>query len=626
MRFRGGANLFRFLCAILLVLVSPLRTYGAGDGEENSDFVGEIIVEAERPVPSDDREVYPFFVIRPRASSGNRSLADLVKWVPGVTVLETGSRAGVSTFLYRGTPSLHTRVFWNDIPMDLSYSGFLDFSEIPAEGIKSITVGARLGEEWLFGSPPGAVVSIESQPLSRSHLVKASTGSYGHQALTITGQAGKSSFRTHTESEDGNFSFLNDNGTAYNKTDDFTDYRRNNGFREWSAQVDAGRGKHPLNAWVSQTREGVPGLYSIQAAHPYLERTRALVRSQAQTKKGTVSVFAGYEAEVFRDEHGEVTLIPTRVTNTNWRVGGSMRERFFYTQSYLDVWRRHDLRTDTRKTFVKWSGHLGWSWSGNVSWKDAFLDASLGLQYEWKSSEAPQMEPVAGARIFWGPLRSTRFLGIRRVHRFPTFFERFGNRGTIVGNRNLVPESGFSVEFGVARTAATSQSILTVYATRISNLIYYFQNSQSTFVARNFARAIFYGVEASRLQRINSRSGFLIGLTYQRARAMDAGYLSGRDLPNRPYFLYSATLNQRVGTMEIRIELKGRQGGYFDPGNLLPIPPRATVDLEMMSHVRGMVDITIGARNLLNETGLDFVGYPLPGRNYTVSILWNPDR
>lgn len=586
-------------------------------------FIGEIIVEEKRPEER-DFTVFPFFKIKPQAAHQTLSVADLLKWIPGVTVLETGSRAGLSSVLYRGTSSIQSRVFWNDVPLGLSYSGFTDLSEIPVDTVDSVTVGARLGEEWLFGSPPGAVISINATSAQTGAFALTSAGSFGFQKWLFSDSIGSFSFRLRSESEDGSFPFLSDNGTPYNPADDFIDRRRNNHFQQITVQLESGRVDTPLSAIFMRTREGVPGLFSVQAERPYIVRTRAIIQKHTRAPFRGWMPFIVYESQRFSDEYGEIAFLPTQTINQNWRAGFSFRSRESFVQSYADVWTARDLLNGKKMTFLKWVGHLGWSWSRGLRWKRAWLETSAGLQFEWRSSDAPEVQPLLGARIFWGPTRRTQFFGLRRTHRFPTFYERFGNSGTVIGNPALTPESGFTAEYGTVLVSPRSQSQFTAYASRMSRLIYYFQNSQRNFVAQNFARARFYGVEISHHRRLSSRSRLFAAVTYQRAIAANAGYISGRDLPHRPVWLASASFSQTFGTTEARLTASARYGGYYDTANLLPIHPRTTLDFSLAVPLRSLLRLSVVIRNISNEHTFDFLGYPLPGRSlqFSVSSFW----
>jgi iron complex outermembrane receptor protein len=594
-----------------------------GRRQAEATFLGEIAVTERRPDP-EEPGLFPFFVVRPSAAGRTRSIADLLKWVPGVTVLETGSRAGVSTVFYRGTPSLHSRVLWNDVPLGFSYSGFTDLSEIPSDGVESISVGARIGEEWLFGAPPGAVISISSRPPSERLSASGSTGSFGLAKWSISAPVSNAFFRLRSESEAGDFSFTNDNGTLYNETDDFRDRRRNNRFRQWSAELDTRGERRSLFVSFAQTVEGVPGLYSLQAERPRLSRSRAMVRTHSGRGSWGWTPFLALEAEHYTDELGEVSFLPADVSNANWRAGVGVRKRGFFTQHSADFWRSRDHRASLSSQQARLHGHFGWSRPWSLRWNHAYLDASAGFQYEWRESDAPEVQPLVGARLFWGPPRLTHFLGFRRVHRFPTFFERFGNSGTVIGNRDLQPETGFQLELGTVRVGNHTQTQVTAYASRMSSLIYYFQNSQRNFVAQNFGRAGFYGLEASHQRRLTAPTRLYLTATFQRAVASDAGYLSGRDLPNRPRLLYSASLASSIGSAELRLNARGRFGGYYDAGNLLPIRSRLIADLSVASPLNRSLLISITVRNLFDDSGLDFLGYPLPGRSLEVSLSSAP--
>ena len=62
---------------------------------------------------------------------------------------------------------------------------------------------------------------------------------------------------------------------------------------------------------------------------------------------------------------------------------------------------------------------------------------------------------------------------------------------------------------------------------------------------------------------------------------------------------------------------------FVDRANLVAIPSRilvgATVGLQLLD---SRSELRLGVRDLLNEQPFDYVGFPLPGRRFSVEWIW----
>jgi iron complex outermembrane receptor protein len=260
--------------------------------------------------------------------------------------------------------------------------------------------------------------------------------------------------------------------------------------------------------------------------------------------------------------------------------------------------------------------------------------------------------------------RPTRWLRLRAsgglTQRPPTFLELFGNQGAVVGNPELRPESGWSVDGGfelaARRWRAVERAGLDVvgFYRSVDDLIQLVPNSQVTFVAANAGAATVAGLEASGALRVDwgtaARSrlpGWALvraGITYMDAvdRSRDFAYLEGRQLPLRPRVELFARLEAGWGPIVGAYEIDYTSGNFLDPYNAFSVPRRVFHSAELSVDLRRWrgPTVTLLARNLtdrivevvpvqghgqLRRPVADVAGFPLPGLTVFLTARWDVD-
>jgi len=277
---------------------------------------------------------------------------------------------------------------------------------------------------------------------------------------------------------------------------------------------------------------------------------------------------------------------------------------------------------------------------------DEMAFISGGLRYEWSRSEYwdeplfPWLPPVpegpaetdettpsAGFRahpLSWLTLKANW----GEHYRLPTFFEMFGDLGTVTGAPDLEPERGTNRDIGVVISGQSfwifdSPRLEAVYVdNELEGLILFFQNSQYTVKPRNIGSARVRGFELSAAATASGR--LRLSGNYTRLDSRDTGpvpYYNGNLLPGRPEHEVSIGSELLSGRWSVMYELHYLGDSYLDRANLMPQESRKIHDLTLTlrSLSYGMT-LSIGGRNLGNERVYDVIGFPLPGRSFFASI------
>lgn len=231
---------------------------------------------------------------------------------------------------------------------------------------------------------------------------------------------------------------------------------------------------------------------------------------------------------------------------------------------------------------------------------------------------------------------------IAKQYRIPSFLELFGEVGTIIANDSLKPERSENADAGITgkykNGELKSNITISYFRKRIKDMILFIPNSQFTLRPENIDSARIDGAEVSHKTEYKGWK-FLLEYTYQEAiNTSPAPYLNGKYLPLRPKHEISGTIAYRGKTWELGFEgvyvgavFKDRTNEYV---NYQPARPIWNAYLTLVLYSSTEEEdpnkkgekapkellLSIDLRNMGDKRVEDIVGYPLPGRNWFITL------
>lgn len=177
------------LLALLVAGAAPTAVRAQEAGEAGDlpaadsviELSGLVVTANRRPVPEDELTVAATVLDREEIErSGARSVADLLRGVPGVHVSRNGSWGGTTSLFVRGGESNYVRVLLDGVPVNRP-GGDFDFATLSTANVERIEV-VRGPSSVVYGSDAmTGVVQIftrEGDGAARA-TVSAAGGSYG---------------------------------------------------------------------------------------------------------------------------------------------------------------------------------------------------------------------------------------------------------------------------------------------------------------------------------------------------------------------------------------------------------------------------------------------------------------
>jgi outer membrane cobalamin receptor len=612
-----------------------------------------------------DIELVPAFVTVVSEEDFNgqsTSVSEILSSTTGVQVKQLGGMGAFSSVSIRGSSAEQVDIYLDGIPLNTAMGGGVDLSNLPLSQIGQIEIYRGAGAE---GGGVGGAVHIKTRRAEKGVQVggRGSWGSFGTRNAN-----GMFSRRTPGQellvvadlaSSDNSFQFLDDNGTEYNQNDDLTVKRRNEDFLSASAlgkwNRDIGRAsEYHLQGNFFWKRQGIPGISNNQAQDARLNTSRGLMQVGLSSSDwlGRLSVaqtlFYSRRVESFIDRAGEIGVgrqdNRNRTSSIGWQnsiqtvvggehlvsLGSAISREGFLPEERLQP--EANLLESTRWSI---SGGVGIDWG--LPHQSGTLTTSLDLERQQNHllEENPfQLTPIAPDTNTVYELVNVR-AGIRvdalpgvwlkasvgRSHRAPSFYEMFGDRGGVIGNTDLVPERGTAWDIGFKAQWRETMLEIAYFGQHYGDLIQFVQFSQGVGRAQNIGKARVSGIETTFGTKVANMWKLSGNYTHQEAiDRSSAPHRNGKLLPNKPRHEIHVHTSLGVALFHFFYDYTFSAGNFLDRANLRPIPERHIHNVGIRVNPWRQVEITLEAKNLMDNQIADLWGYPLPGRSFFMTV------
>ncbi len=625
------------------------------------------------------------------------SVADLVEDAAGVRVRRYGGLGSFAAISIRGSAPSQVPILVDSVPVTDVHSGLVNLEDLPVSDLDRIEVYRGFAPLDAGDAGIGGAVNLVTRaaPYAGPAVLSSglSTGSFGTWRAFASGASTLGACETEDMEPDpgarpgrcpglrltfghlrsaGDYPFLSDNGTPLEPRDDREIRRLNNDFAQTHASLRLGVPGRRLDldasASLTAVDRGFPGLDYAQAERARLSGTTSRLRVVAAVpgpaggaSDVTAGAFGSVRTDRFEDPAGEIgvgsqieddlTAAAGLHAAATTRLGGGAHVATARIEVRNDAFLpRHELPAprDGPKQ-VRWLGRLGAAWESSLL-DDALVlaaDARLDVYQNrfagdpWFGATAPPDGDGAGA--LFSPAAGVRWAVAERFdvkanagwfHRLPAFAELFGDRGTVVGNPTLAPESAANVDAGFSASPLFDREGLRLrldaafFASFARDLIVFVAQSQSVFRAENVGAARTLGVEATLRLSWSDVVELRAAYTWQDARdAGDTPHQRGNRLPGRPEHDLGVRVAGTLGPVETWYEFDFAAEHHIDRANLRSVPARllhgAGATLRW-SRPRYEVAATIEAANLADSRVYDAFRYPLPGRSIfgTLKVNW----
>lgn len=521
---------------------------------------------------------------------------DLLRTIPGLEIVRTGSPGKAASLFARGTNSSHTLVLWNGVALNDPYLGGFDFSTLSTDGALRLEV-VRGPYSALYGSSAvgGVVQVVTGRGGAAGGRVRLEAGSdellsaqaagrfdVGRLGVDATGHLRQGEGAVDNDSYDGDELAL------------ALDYELGSGarlgalVRRVSAEIGIPYGYDgaptPARRQLSDaTTLGLPfdwsaGAWSVEAS--------AATTATDLTVEDPADPWAASDADA-RREQARLTVRRELAGGLSLAAGGDWQRDEVESSSAFGP----ALDGETQRTGAAFL-------QGSFARGRFRLDAGLRRDESDVFGGATSLRAAAAVRLGDGlRLRGGYGESFRAPSLADLYYPGFSNP-------DLRPERGASYELALDGERGALRFTVAAFENRLDELIEF---DYATFTPQNLGRARARGVEASlgvRTAALDAR----LAVTRLDAEDLD----TGRPLLRRPDWSSSFTAFATRG--DWTFGLVGRYVGDRVDFGEIALDPYATLDLSLAWRAAGWLEPFVRVANLADAAYEEAAGFPAPGR------------
>ena len=578
-------------------------------------FSGEVTVTATG-VPTEVEEAPTAVTVITRKEmddAQSETVADLLRRVPGMTVMRSGNEGKVTSVFTRGTNSNQTLVLLDGVRLNSPYFGGFDWSRLSSAGLRQVEV-ARGPYSALWGADAvGGVINLlprRGQDGWDGRFLGEGGGDGWKRLEADIGWGGRSfDFYLSGSDRQGDGETANSDfetrqllltagwnwgrGSRLGVLVQNLENETGIPFATPGAPTPARRQKS------EQTLVAVP--FSLHASDSWtLELTAAAVDGEFN--------FSDPDDPFFTFSHTDTTSAQLRLASHHNLGGHSLSWGAEWREDEVDDASNFGTNLDGASTQVK-------SFFAQDAWRlSSKLRLLVGARWDdaddWGSEVSPRVD------LGWR-LSDTLELraGYGKAFRPPSLGEL---HFPFSGNPALEPETSKSSELGLAYTAKTGSSRwqVTAFATELDNLIEF---DFLTYTNQNIASAEIRGAEVGWERSLGKRTSSFIQLTY-----LDTEDDAGQPLLRRPEWSGSWTIH---GAFSEYLSGDFTLIWVGDRDDVDPISfarseadDYVTANLALAYSLWEGVEATLRVLNVADKAYEEVLGYPAPGRRFLFGI------
>ena len=674
-RTRKHSLLFPGAASAALVLCMAAASAPAAEPAYETVVVAGAVGEARS---RQDDAASSSVITEARTPRSAEDLPQLLSELPGVSVTRLGGLGSMATLSLRGSSANQVEVYFDGVPLSAASGGGVDIGLIPVVDLESVAVYRGMSPIVFGNSAIGGIVSLSSAAATDSGArAYAGGGSFGTEFGGVQARWAGRNLRALASvnglGSAGDFTYRNDNATGFSPSDDSMTRRQNNALRQMDGLAHVvgllpGRRQIWGTASFLYRNQGVPPVGSVLANGASLGTDR-LIATAAYESRDDLGLGSALRAQLYSvatwqrldDLYGDLSGgVPTQTrdlsTGSGATVVGSKPLAGWLKLSAVAAGRYE--RFDPASALpgaVSIPPGSRVSGAGGVEARmltqalRLAVIPSLRLEVAKDSITRPERYRLMGAdtqpATYWLPNArlalvqwSSEQVALRanlgRYGRLPSMIERYGNTGQLLGNPDLVPESGTNADVGTNWTRRGERLGLSLdgalFAAWARDLIY-FRQVGTQMRPGNVGRARILGAETSATVDWRRRFRFFGQTTFTDARDQESVSGSyGKQLPHRPRLRAYARPELR------NLQLAGRwrwglyadldvtSGNYLDSANLVEVNPRVLFGAGgQIGAPHWGLRLVASAQNLANTPVVDFTGYPLPGRSVFLTLQWS---
>lgn len=571
-----------------------------------------------------------------------RSIADLIAQT-SIIHLKTYGSGGLTTLSLRGTGPGHTLMTWNEIDLNNPMVGQFDLSLIPAGFIDDINIYYGGGSMNINGGGFGGVINLETNPKwgdQEMVFINPGIGTFGRRSGLAKIKAGTKGFQSVTKaflmSSDNDFRYLNSvaGKTPVWETRENCEVRQKGFIQELYFRNS--HSNFSARMWYQAAYRNLPVPIISPTMNPPEKQSDESLRAMLTYESAIGLAKTHFTAAFISDRLdylNELTSVDSRNLSRKIILKSALERQ-------INDILKFNFALNDEVNFIITNNYAGNKFR-NLASADAIAEVTLT---QWLATRIHVREMIqdhtllspdfsASAQI--KPFREKYYFikaSFSKNSKIPTLNDMYWAPG---GNADLKNETGCSSEITWEMTSILSGSLrvrneFTFYRNHITNMIQWHPGESSYWVAGNIGNIVTSGLESC-LDVIYSLQGFNFRLNagYAFTKAAIAGTNSqesyGNQLVYTPQNQLKAILRLSWKHFYSTFTSSNTGKRFLTADNSQYLPQYSVSDLTLGTKLNaGNISCDLGfiVENLFNSSYQNIAYYPMPGRSFLVSIVF----
>ncbi|SQD79142.1 TonB-dependent receptor domain-containing protein [Moritella yayanosii] len=557
-----------------------------------------------------------------------KSVPEILRMVPGIDIGQNGGRGSKASVFMRGSESDHVLVLIDGVRLPSSITSGVDFSKIPVSQIETIEIirgprGAIYGSEAI-----GGVINIITRGQQGASIKQISAGigsdKYYEVDLFLSTDL--------TDKLHVNFGLGYDDAEGYNSKP-ITGL--NDGDKHGSENRNVLLGadyqlSSQLNAFIhtrySQSTSEYDSSYTTRfQKEQWLETTSVMtgVKYRRDNYFGSLTYSFGenksYQYEAGDDYKDANSTLFTKQHNVSFINSFALSDSLLLNAG-LD-WRDDQVEDDGAKVEgVASRYNTGFFTTAVYELSSVTMDGSI----RYDDNEAFGGNTTWGLATGWAFVENYSVIAsVGTSFKAPSMYDLYAENGSTVGNLDLKPETGESVEIGVKGFTAAIDWKIIAYRNKVENLIDSICLVQGTPYCQTYQSVNTDG--ESTLQGIELEMNTTTGIVEHQAvlEYLDPKDAKGETLLRRAKYKVKWQGIVQLGDVDLSLRYlyQGERDDYVD-NFVKTVAGYSLWDISAAYLVTEAFKVSARIDNLFDKEYATAQGYPAPERGYYINATY----
>lgn len=601
--------------------------------------LGEIeVIDKRESFYESENQIEAFVkIVRINDEDYSKTIKEILENNAGVILKDSGGEAGFKSISIRGSSPENVLILIDGIPINSSGGNSVDLNIINLSLIDRIEI-IKGGDSSLYGSNAcGGVINIVTKKFNKDKRYFHFTFSpYSLIKCGIGINFNKNYFNFFIANsityDKGDFIFLNNNGTIYNKEDDFYDKRENNSLFSIgtliNSKIDLKEKSFliiTLNNNLNNNGVAGPKNFIPFFKNAFYQRDllvlNTLYNSGNLNKYINFEIKGGYKFDYYNYTNPEDTSNIKNILSYLNYFDLSLKLIFTeipYNLLIIENSLNFEILSNNSFNFIPYRI------TGNILIRDEiiFYNDKIGIIPSVRLSFANDnyFYPSFNLGFFYNQHKYFKFkTNIYGAYRNPDFFELYYSYGFTQGNKDLKPEKSFGFDTGFIIDTKGFFLELIGFFTSYIDLIKYILSYGYIYRPINFSYVISYGFESSFI--FNPVKIFKLEINYTLNFLNDIDMLKlglFYQLPGQPLHSASFILEFLIDFFTLGFKVKIEDKIYIN--NIKYIEPKTIIDIYLKFNFLQKIGIFLFLNNITNIYREDIRNYPLEGFNFKMGV------